>query len=230
MKPFKTYCVRFAALICAAVLLSGCASARFTSTQTVPKITRQYPVKFCIQKDVQITGPKRRLAVDQQNTDATLRQITVGLDEVAAKRYPSLFSNEPDAIPIRVALDVKISSSIGYSLLLECATLAVMGGILPLPVAETYGFSLDVRVQNRPLGNGAFTQKFYEWISLTPSALIPIPGKSLKPKTSGIGEAAGRRTSLELSRESIVDALAHILQQRDLTPEIEEYIKSQRRF
>jgi len=140
MKPFKTYCVRFAALICAAVLLSGCASARFTSTQTVPKITRQYPVKFCIQKDVQITGPKRRLAVDQQNTDATLRQITVGLDEVAAKRYPSLFSNEPDAIPIRVALDVKISSSIGYSLLLECATLAVMGGILPLPVAETYGF------------------------------------------------------------------------------------------
>jgi len=226
--------------------LAGCSSYRFTTDIQKVSGQRSYPVKFRI---VTLSYPQPPLPGDlvsfvegyAYDEKGMFREISKDslcglLAEKAESRYPKLFTQQKVSFPLHVTVHCKDRRVSYESFLLEFATLAVMPVILPLPFSTRGNFEIRVDAVSGDtesrLGVASFSRKDYVWFSFSPLGLLIPPGKSEKAKFSNVGFLTSKAysTSGELTLESISDAIAKVLQQRDLTPEIKEYIKSQRKF
>ena len=228
-------------LLVALGAMTGCCSYRFTTTMSRPAAQPNQSVKFFVKE---LNYPKvRRWAIPtiegfsyesgkQLPTEISPDMLKGTISKTSTVRYPHLFSNQSDSIPLKVS--VRIHDKHDPLMGLKFTAFTLTGTILHLPWSDggIFDVSVSLFAENFTpvqIGTIAFVRKDYLWISLvSPTALLNIPGESAKPKTSSGDEAL--QHGGDLTVESIVDAVATILQQRDLTPEIEEYIKSQRRF
>lgn len=240
-------------LICLLVgtLLLGCVSRRFTTDMNRSIQRKPCPFRFNI-SELYYMPPKEKdffwgypssfvtegyffqILNNKACIKASTEDIRKILQEKAEQRYPDLFSNAVDALPLHIRCKVQRSSSWLVSYLLQPLTL----GQIPLPFSEEAHFRIQVYLQGESvtnqheIGEIRFSRRDFGWMSLfSPIGLTKIPGETAKPKTSGIMfDKQARQRGGELTIESIIDSINVILQLRDLTPEIEKYIKSQRKF
>jgi len=230
------------------LLCSGCSSTRFTTTLVPPKNAENpYPVKFRIES-VAYTPAERFSLQDLSGVvsyktlamegDICLRpagpidpqKVKRRIAERAVKMYPQVFSEDSASIPLHVDIDVKNRSLFSWTQLVG-VPLAFCG--IPFPtdigsadftvcchIAENSFFSYMV----------TFSRKDWQWATITtPLGLISIPGKSDRPKISANSNKVPQ-TQAELTLGNLVDATVLSLQSKDWSAEIEEYIKSQRKF
>ena len=157
------------------LVLSGCMSARGTSTlKEVPDAAQR------------LAGLQFRVAaVDEAgcNTPGCVQ----GLQETMSKGYPRLFSDDLEAIPLVVRLKTETDNN-GVG--------AFIGGfftLATLPVPSYTGFAKEVGVTPWS-GAGAvlpeavirYTRRDHIWVTVfTPLALIPLPGRSDMDRATG---------------------------------------------
>ena len=166
------------------VLLGGCVSAKYTTTSpSQPSPTWEHPVRFRI-AGVSVVGDRRMGygdAVIESATFFTAQRIS----EAAARRYPDLFAESSDALPVRVRLEISHSDSTAWSSLLMACSVTVFGSVLPLPSSARERIACSVEVID-PLYAGSsrgdgrqFDVRMTEWVSLlTPLGLLPVPGQA----------------------------------------------------
>ena len=223
--------------LCGASLLTGCCSTRFTSTiqktdvsgakkNVYFKIVKAQPPKPCGVPTgygyLNDSGDmKQGFCTGAISEDDFRRRIS----KVAVQRYPELFCEASDAIPIEVIVTGKYSSTAGQSLLLEIGTLGIFYGILPLPMSETSDFTVATDIpdtstqgvtyrQKEPV---SFVRKDVSWTTFPfPLGLISIPGESACEKTSEIGQAQAFKTGGQLTLEGFVDAVVASLKNMDV--------------
>ncbi len=237
-------CMRFflSCILCS--YMNGCASTRFTTTMGQQAIKKKVVVKFRVATLRYPKMPSRGAFVEGYLVDASGVSRKISEQELCAmvhasavSRYPQLFSNNSDGFPLHIVVNGRDRRTSWESFLLEVATLGIMGGILPLPFFEkgqfdvtTYAASGD---KHRRIGSASFLRKDYFWLTVfSPFGLIPIPGESAKPKKSEVALMYTQTYSIggKLTIEGFADSVAQTFQRSDLTPEINEYIKSQRKF
>jgi len=223
-------------------LLSGCGSVRFLTTIEKQKGGIVYSVKFRIEQlnypELPQQLPDRAheqpgtiegycFRADGSYSGISTNQLLKVINAKAVERYPSRFSVGAEAMPIRIRLTRDGKSTGVRALFSQILVL----GLLPTFFTEQGDFELSVHAdgsKNGYIGRSTFQRVNKGWISLiTPWAAFNVPGETHAKKTTWW---AAIPVSGNLTIESIVDAIEQILQQRDLTPEINEYIKSQRRF
>ncbi len=224
------------------LICSGCCSARYTTTIKKQPDSRTYPVRFYIGnlKYNKMPAPPmapwnqcysvEAYAYKRGNIGCSEESVRKAIEKMSIMRYPHLFcSSDQDERGLPLSVSIYVNKRNNTLLWMFLGTYLV-----PLPVSERAMFHVMVHESKggRITGDTSFTRKDTLWYStLSPLGLIPVPGKTDRPKLSSIifnGKvyAAGG----DLTIEGIVDSVASILQQSDLTPEIEEYIKSQRQF
>lgn len=225
--------------LCGAFFLTGCCSTRFTSTIRKTEVTGVKGKAYF--KIVKATPPPHHFmcgsptgyAVD--NKDDVLRSnlamgsYNISEDEfrkkvfqVAMDRYPELFREAPDAIPIDVTVTGKNSSSTVASITAEILTLTLLGGIFPLPISGTSEFVVRTELHDMGTpGQGApvpFIRRDVLWLTVfTPLGLIPIPGETACEKTSEVGQLKSFQTGGALTLEGFADAVVAGLNNMDLS-------------
>jgi hypothetical protein len=164
--------------------------------------------------------------------DKSPRTITISEDEfrhkisqLAVQRYPELFRDTPEAIPIDVLITAKNSTSFFSSSLLMVGSLGIIGAVLPLPTSGTSEFAVKIdipdtatsKVAYRRKDEVSFVRKDVTWTTYySPLGLISIPGESVATKTSEFGEAEAFKTGGQLTLEGFVDAVAVSLKNMDI--------------
>ncbi|TES88543.1 MAG: hypothetical protein E3J94_07835 [Desulfobacteraceae bacterium] len=177
------------------LLCNSCMSVRYVSTIKPPAEMRYHSgVRFNIVKSNFSYGkPAVRFQLNQRLAPNMLM-------ETAKELYPDLFSREHAALPVKIRGHIKFSRNLLLLIALEVATLAIVYGVFPGPMFETYSFSLQTQVEDQFSGTifasafDEFKTKTVGWISLlTPLGLLPIPGKTEEPRdnTFTIGLASG---------------------------------------
>jgi len=144
--------------------------------------------------------------------------------DIAESRYPQIFSDERDALPLKINVYLENYSYSGIlTSLLSLSTLLIVGAILPLPESAKGEFSVETSftdLSGRAVKKQvvAFERKTAYWGSAySPLGLIPVPGPSDKEKDieifgSPYGKPSKRRT---LTLESIVDAVVEAINKTD---------------
>ncbi len=239
MKPF--------CIIPLLLLLCGCTSVRFTTDIHKQSLKMELPVRFRIERLSYAPLPKQDMReqclwaegflwlnvnsvpIVADNAEERVRNMA---RKTAVARYPELFSEKSDSIPLDIAVRIDRTSKLWSTYLSIIPPLS----LIPIPTSDRVIFNVSASViesgQGEALGRSVFTRRDVAWWTISsPLGLIPIPGKSNVPKISSMklfqesSEVGG-----DLTIEGFVDSIVRILQQRDLTPEIEEYIKSLRKF
>ncbi|MBM4149446.1 MAG: hypothetical protein FJ224_10435 [Lentisphaerae bacterium] len=131
------------------------------------------------------------------------------LSEAARERYPWLFANAADAVPVRVSLRrVKRDSNAGADACLSCLTLT----IIPMRSWDETLYRVDVAPLSEKTIVGLSPSEFrideMSWMSIVPTGWIPVPDRH--------GERAWTQDGAEKNAESVmirscVDTIAWIL-------------------
>jgi len=228
-------------LVCA----SGCCSTRFTTTiSKIEDAANKFPVRFRIEsarppKPIKMMMSTTGYAWGEQvgfgpPMPQTAEEFTDKLIIVATDRYPNIFSTSTDALPLKIKIDARHSDTFIGALALELGTLAIMGGILPLPFSATSDFTvrtsiMDANRQTLKEDTVRFTRKDGTWLSvLTPFGLCPVPGKSDYPKISEVGGMKATKFGGDVTLEGYADAIVKTLNQLDMDQIILAYEKSKR--
>jgi hypothetical protein len=218
-------------------LLTGCCSTRFTTTihkteisdlkgKAVFKIVKASPPPHHYMS-VTPTG----YVLDNKYDIINLGFARINIAEeafrkrlfqVALKRYPELFRDSPDAIPIDVCVMGENSSSIGPSITAEILTLTILGGIFPLPFSGTSDFNVRTELHEMVIPGTRnpvrFVRKDVVWITcLTPLGLIPIPGESECERTCEVGQTQSFQQGGDLTLQGFVDAIVVSLNGMDFS-------------
>lgn len=120
------------------------------------------------------------------------RNILPLVRKECAARYPGLFTdNSSSAIPLWVDINHKTSTDDSRTLTWMLCTVMICGIILPCPGDTDEKFELKTGVWDGREGirgaaaNNNFQRYSEFWVSILPTALIPISGESDFPKISG---------------------------------------------
>ena len=131
---------------------------------------------------------------------------------VGEELYPSVFSDHSSALPVELRVCTEHDSTVLPSALVMVLSMTIVGGVLPLPVGESSHIAVDVRIRDSGGGEvahemSAFRRSDVMWVSaLTPLGLLPVPGRSDRPRVIGI-EGAAREASWRLTLECYVAAI-----------------------
>jgi hypothetical protein len=170
--------------VCAGLFfLQGCESYRITSipAPAVQGVAMLAPLKFNI-TEVKYTSPTN-LQVSGLSpfgvymiSDA---DIQTNMMATAKKAYPSLFSDAPEAIPLKIA--VQHSSSISTCEVANCCASCITLSIIPMQSQDIHEYTVEVRCANDALNSAmqkkdTFTRVDTSWVSFWPTGWIPIPG------------------------------------------------------
>lgn len=132
---------------------------------------------------------------------------------IAEERYPGIFLNSPDALPVEVRITGSAESQI-IPALTAIATVGIFGGVFPAYGANKYSVTVkttfyDLVFQVICRREAFFVRTDAVWITVfTPLGLIPVPGKSDTPKfTLMDGRTTIWAAQQTLNLTSIVDAI-----------------------
>lgn len=222
MKSFS-----FALFLCfCGSLLTGCCSTRFTTTihkteisdlkgKAVFKIVKASPPPYHYMSGTPtgyVMENKGNIVKSQGRNNISEEAFRYMLFKVAIERYPELFRDSPDAIPIDVCVMGENSSSFVPSITAELLTLTILGGILPLPCSGTSDFNVRTELHEMVTPGTRnpvhFLRKDVMWITVwTPLGLIPIPGQSEVEKTSEVWQPQAFQLGGKLTLNGFVDAI-----------------------
>lgn len=136
--------------------------------------------------------------------DAALRRDLAAL---AVSRYPQLFA--PDDVPaIPVAVNIMGQGRVpSWPIALELCTLAILGGIFPLPMEDPGDFTVTVapfadgHTAGPRLPDCEFRNRAAGWITIfTPFGLIPYPGESDAPQATTVLDLDPKRMNEKMMR------------------------------
>jgi hypothetical protein len=150
---------------------------------------------------------------DAAKTDDFQKQLR----EVLAGKYPDLFSDTPDALPIDVRFTIsEFHESSTGSFFLAAVSWGVFGIILPLPITMQYDCAMQIAFPDLPLEQSTlFRNRLVTWVSFpSPLALIPVPAPADR-RACGIhpyqsNYYSGRLFTLECFGEAVVQAIEKI--------------------
>ncbi|MBI3987842.1 MAG: hypothetical protein HY343_13035 [Lentisphaerae bacterium] len=215
--------------------LTGCTSYRFTTTleaqgKSVPGLE---PVRFTIVSVIFVTNAVPSGAINTFGSlSVTDRELGERLMATAIQCYPTLFTRDADAVPLKVMVEKTSSSSLmGVDGCVSCLTLTIV------PLRETRVDEFRIQVACEVAGPSAvakamedqpefmkavgapvqFTRKDMGWISFFPLGLIPFPGHSDVRRVVGVGDEAVHRASGQLTLQSCVEAIVQSLRRVDKT-------------
>ncbi len=208
-------------------LCSGCAT--FTTKSTTTVHFQEEACKF-IPTRVRIVEATPLFA-----TKTTPSQFAKVLMDVGMRRYPTVFADTSNAVPVEVAIGEKASSSARLFLSVSLPTLFVVGGVIPFPIWKTSDFNVSVRLPSvrgtQPaIVTKTLTTEEATWAScFTPLGWIPIPGRSDGARTWDIALVVGPLTGfsagynaakptpayIQLIQESWLDAIVSALKEID---------------
>jgi len=230
-------CSLFIILCFCGFMVTGCCSTRFTTTIHKTEISDLKGkaffkiVKASPPPHHYMSGTPTGYVLINNNGDFVALQGRDNISEedfryklfqVALKRYPELFRDSPDAIPIDVCVMGENSSSIVPSLTAELLTLTILGGVFPLPCSGTSDFNVRTELHGMvtpgPRNLVHFVRKDVMWITVfTPLGLIPIPGESEEEKTSEVGQPQSLQLGGKLTLNGFVDAVVVSLNGMDFS-------------
>jgi hypothetical protein len=171
------------AMIGLAVAASGCASYRIDTSPTPGKPAAQ------------VQGPKYALAAATLSAVTNVgsggipdfgvvaisnAELTVKLAAAAVKLRPDVFSHDPGAIPVEVAVTrTAYDSSMGLGGCISCLTLT----IYPLRTSDETVYTVEVTRPDPAAGPQtsapvSLTRRETSWLSILPGAWVPVPGGS----------------------------------------------------
>lgn len=175
--------VRGLAMIGLAAAVSGCASYRIETTPIPGKPAAQ------------TQGPKYTIAAATLSAVTNVgaggipdfgvvaisnAELTVKLAGAAVKLRPDVFSRDPGAVPVEVAVTrTAYDSSIGVGGCVSCITLT----IYPLRTSGETVYTVEVTRPDPTAGPQtsapvSLTRRETSWLSILPGAWIPVPGGS----------------------------------------------------
>ncbi len=143
------------------------------------------------------------------------------LREVTAGKYPNLFADTPDALPIDVRFTISEfhETSTGSSFL-AAVSWGIFGIILPLPIVMQYDCAIQIHFPDLPMEQSTvFRNRLVTWVSFpSPLALIPVPAPADR-RACGMHPLqskyySGRLFTLECFGEAVVQAIEKVDQNR----------------
>ena len=163
------------------LLLSGCASNTIVLKPSVKEVSVPAANTVCYRLN-DVKGPYGMLG----NRD---RKSSSGrFTRLAEERYPALFKNSPNAIPLNVQIRIDQKTHDGAALATFMCTLGIFGGLLPsLPWTNELNIKADMN-DGQTLRSTDLQAVHRGWWSLfSPCGLITISGESDIPAISTVG-------------------------------------------
>ncbi len=222
------YCIKTVAIfILVGIVLSGCSSARLTTSLKKQDFNNNEGIKLNIRKVHLIyDGLGGEFAQGNMRSMMTPDLLMAS----AQNHYPELFDPNEDSLPVDLSIKIKYSSSVFATLFLEFGTLTAIGSILPAPIFNKTNLDLNVSVQDEYSKNlvqdsVTIEQKSAVWLTiLTPLALIPIPGKSDIPKISEVGGNAKYAKAIQKTlKEAILNGIVKAIKSGDMREMVAAY-------
>ncbi|MBE9537087.1 MAG: hypothetical protein IMF07_07890, partial [Proteobacteria bacterium] len=211
-----------------APLLTGCTSARFTSTIKNQDFKNTEAVKFNIEAvSLDYEGPFVVFYGAQYKKKLTGKLLM----KEAEKAYPELFAAKGNIIPVELKIRIKRSDRPSFFKYL----LFSLYGIIPSTFSVKEDIKLDVKIRDE--SNELLLRKTSDlsleatrWMTMfTPLGLIPIPGESDIPKLTGIDQFADTKGSEpHFVRRSIVNGIVKTLKDSDMKKMLASYKRSKR--
>ena len=167
------------AVVLAALVLSGCSAARYTSTLKPPD-----------DKDLEFGSVRFAMSsftYERLGVQPSPRLI----NERARALYPSMFTDDRAGLPVHIDFKRSDSSlSDGSKILLMIVTLF---GVVPIPHTDRHDFTVRVGVLDSLGETLCEKEETFEidvnaWISYWPLGLLPIPGRSDLPREYRVGD------------------------------------------
>lgn len=179
MKPFILF-------LCMTVILSvgGCASNRIIMTPPVkaPSVPASNGTSYKVDK-VTVSMIPYALPGDLKGKSFSDR-----FARLAESRYPGLFKDTPEAVPVNVRIEISQEVHDGAALLTFMGTVGIFGGILPsLPWTTEWQVKVGIE-DRRGVRHAAEVQALHRgwWSLFSPCGLITIPGDSDIPAVSTV--------------------------------------------
>lgn len=206
------------AVIFCGTLLGGCTSYKFTTTiHKVPDAELLIPedTTFRIVRTPHthnggqlLCGGSTQVHLLNASADSFDSALPGLLMETAARRYPRVFANGANSVPLIVRLDTKdVAPPVSPLNLVSLFSLMT----IPLCVSESTAFDVDVSVFDAGTGSThiasvAFERRDTVLRSSTPLGWIPVPGHADRRLTPLLDSRTQLDIGAELTLESIVDA------------------------
>lgn len=211
----------FCSLAC--IVVAGCASKNYsTSLRPHPHAFETIEAKFRINHvdiipqsifymsgftDNDYWASKVQNAARTDDFPKLLRELT-------SEKYPGLFSDTPEALPVDVRFTIsKFHETSTGSSFLAAVSWGIFGIILPLPIVMQYDCAVQISFPD-PLEaqSTVFRNRLVTWVSFpSPLALIPLPAPAdrracgMYPFQSNY--YSGRLFTLECFCEAVVQAI-----------------------
>lgn len=164
--------------------LCGCASNTIIMTPSV-KMAEVPETPTTVYRVVKVTVPNApRLRSEKFNNPKLSNEFA----SLAETRYPVLFKNTPEAIPLSINLQIGEQANDGVALLAYLCTCCVLGGVLP-SVPWSTDLDIELGVEDRSvIRNITRAQAVHRgwWSLFSPCGLITIPGESDIPAVSTV--------------------------------------------
>jgi hypothetical protein len=192
--------------------LCGCASNTIIMTPSV-KASDIPAANNTLYRVTKVTAPIAHGSMSQKLKDKKFSEQFAGIAEA---RYPGLFANTPEAIPLHVQLEISEEVHEELALLSYLCTCCVLGGILP-SVPWTTEWQIKVGIEDRSgIRNLADVRAVHRgwWSLFSPCGLITFPGESDIPAVSTVMTGGPGQVPEKLQEyvlQSMVDLLANKL-------------------
>ncbi len=199
---FKSF---FAVITC--FCISGCWSSKYNSSVTKQSNYEKPLFKVKIQKVYIDYYAPEDLRLNEFHCSGNT--ILGYVAKQASKRYPDIFSEEKDAIPLSVAILGKEDGNITIAAIMSGASL----GLIPIPwyINSIYYYNVTTEDENKKLliltekNNFSLDSTF--WLTfLSPLALLPVPGSSTSRSISFMEHPSYKLANAVA--ESVIDMVA----------------------
>ena len=192
----KSRVVVVAALVLMPFLASGCACVQ-ANTTLKPSRDRTF---------ARAEGKFHVDSIDWAGSDVKTGPTVDRFNKIASHIYPELFSNNPDAWPVK--LSVKNRSKLDYDY--SYWTILTLFAI-PFPAQKTANYDVDVTVHGEPAETISFNVEETSWVALPGTGILPL----LWPNdAAGISLNFDNESVMRLIYASIVEAAAQTLRRQ----------------
>ncbi|MDX9709692.1 MAG: hypothetical protein RBT64_09060 [Trichloromonas sp.] len=199
------------------LLLSGCGSARFTSTLK-PSGNSALTIN-----DQQFRLADYTLAFDKESDSNWYKFDSTEVRSRARNLYPRLFTDDWTAVPVTATAVAHYDSPA----MLPAFLTALTAGIIPFPTTEGCDFQVTASVVDEhgdmvPIPAVKFRRENGLWASiLGPLGALPVPGETLIPRDTmmllDLSGAGYSKKNKELNNDTLVEAVVEGL--RRMPPE-----------
>jgi hypothetical protein len=189
----------------------GCASTRITVTPPVKMaaVPEKPATTYRLEQATLKSQPATVWLPDGWQGRGFAERFTT----LAEKRYPRLFSNSRNAIPIAVRIDLAVKAQSQATIAGAVLTFGIIGGIFPsFPWTTEWQVKIQIEdIREETILTTGFKTEDRGWFSLfSPFGLISIPGESDAPKVSSTESCPGvlPREHSQYAAECMIDLLA----------------------